>query len=228
MILLLLILIPIAGGVLAWISGRKSTMPPRIISLIVLLIDIALLTVLFFRYTEADKNGWFLEYHQSWIPLFGISMHLALDGLSLLLIALTLFLGLLSVLISWKEITTRSGFFHFNILWILAGIMGVFVAMDLFLFYFFWELMLVPMYFLIGIWGHEHRIYASNKFFLYTQTGGLLMLLAILALYFIHGRNTGIFTFDYQALLDTPMPPMVSRILMYGFLAAFLVKLPVV
>ena len=81
---------------------------------------------------------------------------------------------------------TRSGFFHFNLMWILAGITGVFLALDLFLFYFAWELMLVPMYFLIAIWGHENRVYAAIKFFLFTQISGLLMLIAILALYFLH------------------------------------------
>ena len=97
---------------------------------------------------------------------------------------LTLFLGIVSVLASWTEITEAVGFFHLNLLWILAGIAGVFLALDLFLFYFAWELMLVPMYFLIAIWGHESRVYAATKFFLFTQLSGLLMLIAILALYF--------------------------------------------
>ena len=90
-------------------------------------------------------------------------------------------------------------------MFVLAGIIGVFLALDLFLFYFFWELMLVPMYFLIDIWGHENRHYAAIKFFLFTQLSGLLMLLAILGLYFIHRRATGVFTFDYAKLLGTPM-----------------------
>ena len=94
-----------------------------------------------------------------------------------------------------------------NLLWILAGILGVFLAVDLFLFYFFWELMLIPMYFLINIWGHENRVYASLKFFLFTQVGGLLMLLSILALYFIHGQDTGIYTFDYSCCAIPPCLP---------------------
>jgi NADH-quinone oxidoreductase subunit M len=182
-------------------------------------------------YTGQEATGhpiWWVEYKMNWIPTFGISLHLAIDGLSMLLLILTFFLGLVSVLISWKEIHEKTGFFHFNTLMILAGITGVFLSMDLFLFYFFWELMLVPMYFLISIWGHENRIYASYKFFIYTQASGLLMFLSILALYFIHGRNTGIYTFDYEQLLGTSMPATVSYILMLGFLAAFLVKLPVV
>ena len=126
-----------------------------------------------------------------------------MDGLSLLMLLLTFFLGIVSVLASWTEIRDRVGFFHFNLLWVLAGIIGVFLALDLFLFYFAWELMLVPMYFLIAIWGHERRVYAAIKFFLFTQLSGLLMLLAILALYFMHDQATGVYTFDYPELLGT-------------------------
>ncbi len=151
-----------------------------------------------------------------------------LDGLSLVMLILTFFLGIISVIISWKEIDTKVGFFHFNLLLILAGIAGVFLSLDLFLFYFFWELMLVPMYFLIGIWGHENRRMASNKFFLYTQASGLLMFISILAFYFIHGHNSGLYTFDYMQLLGTTMPHGTEMLIMLGFLAAFLVKLPVV
>jgi NADH-quinone oxidoreductase subunit M len=144
------------------------------------------------------------------------------------MLILTFFLGILSIIISWKEINTKVGFFHFNLLLILAGIVGVFLSLDLFLFYFFWELMLVPMYFLIGIWGHENRTSASNKFFLYTQASGLLMFISILALYFVHGRSTGLYTFDYLQLLGTEMTASTALLIMLGFLAAFLVKLPVV
>jgi NADH-quinone oxidoreductase subunit M len=114
-------------------------------------------------------NRWLDEVDWNWVPSFGIHFHLAVDGLSLLMLMLTFFLGIVSVLASWTEIRERVGFFHFNLLWVLAGIAGVFLAVDLFLFYFAWELMLVPMYFLIVIWGHERRVYAAVKFFLFTQ-----------------------------------------------------------
>jgi NADH-quinone oxidoreductase subunit M len=169
-----------------------------------------------------------VEINYEWIPQYGISFHLALDGLSLLLIVLTVFLGLLSVLVSWNQITERIGFFHFNLLWILAGITGVFLALDLFLFYFFWEVMLIPMYFIIAIWGYENRIYAAFKFFIYTQASGLLMLIAILALYFTHGAETGNYTFDYNQLLGTSLSSPASMWIMLGFLIAFAVKLPLV
>lgn len=228
MILVYLIIILLAGGVLAWIAGRWSRMLPRYISLLAVLIDL-IITISFIGKERIDPGKqWIIDYSQQWIPHFGINLHLALDGLSLLLLLLTFFLGALSVLISWKEINERVGFFHFNLMWTLSGIVGVFLSLDLFLFYFFWELMLVPMYLLIAIWGHENRTYASYKFFLYTQVSGLIMFIAILALYFIHGANGGAYTFDYLLLLGTPMAISTSMILMLGFLAAFLVKLPVV
>ncbi len=102
----------------------------------------------------ADPH-WALEYQAPWIQRFGISFHLGLDGLSLLLIVLTNLLGVMAVACSWKEIDRYVGFFHLNLLWNLGGVVGVFLALDLFLFFFFWEMMLVPMYFLIALWGHD-------------------------------------------------------------------------
>jgi NADH-quinone oxidoreductase subunit M len=232
MILIWLIVILMGGGLAAWISGYRSDRWPRWISLLA----VSMVTVLSIwtwlqHSTEpvlSSNGSWWLEFNWEWLPQFGINFHLALDGLSMLLIVLTSFLGVLSVLTSWTEIQYKVGFFHFNLLWILAGIMGVFLAVDLFLFYFFWEVMLIPMYFLIGIWGHENRIYAAIKFFIFTQASGLLMLLSILGLYFIHGRLTGIYTFDYTHLLDTVMAPATARWLMLGFLIAFIVKLPAI
>jgi NADH-quinone oxidoreductase subunit M len=229
MILAWLIIIPFLGGLAGWIAGRKSESAPRWLALIALLLDGVLLvwSLSASAPTAGPGNGtWLEELNLPWIPQLGIGIHLAMDGLSLVLIALTLVLGVLSVLCSWTEIRDRVGFFHMNITAILAGVIGVFLSLDLFLFYFFWELMLVPMYFLISIWGHENRVPASLKFFIFTQAGGLFMLLAILGLYFIHASATGVYTFDYSLLLGTPLTPTVSFWLMLGFLAAFLVKLP--
>ena len=227
MILVYLIIILLAGAFLAWISGNINQVLPRIISLVTLGVNLVLI-VLSLLQTVPFNNKWLVDIQYDWIPQFGIGIHFALDGLSLLMLLLTFFLGIISVLISWKEINTKVGFFHFNLLLILAGIVGVFLSLDLFLFYFFWELMLVPMYFLIGIWGHENRTKASYKFFLYTQASGLLMFISILALYFVHGNATGIYTFDYIQLLGTQMSASTAMLIMSGFLAAFLVKLPVV
>lgn len=227
MILVYLIVVLLAGAFLAGLTGNWSAVLPRVISLVALCIDLMLL-VIFMSQSIALNNKWQIDIQYNWIPQFGIGLHLALDGLSLLMLLLTFFLGIIAVLISWKEIDSKVGFFHFNLLLILAGIVGVFLSLDLFLFYFFWELMLVPMYFLIGIWGHENRTKASYKFFLYTQASGLLMFISILAIYFVHGDSTGIYTFDYNQLLGTQMAPITAILIMSGFLAAFLVKLPVV
>ena len=232
MILLGLLIIPFIGGLLAWALDRRESNAPRWVALLAMLLELALVLMLWIQHYPAlhltTDGPWLADFFRPWIPSLGIGFHLALDNLSLLLLALTAFLGVMAVACSWTEIKTRVGFFHFNLLWTLTGIIGVFLSLDLFLFYFFWELMLVPMYFLIAIWGHERRIYASVKFFLFTQMGGLLMLLAIMGLYFAHGRATGVYTFDYHQLLGTPLSPMTARWLMLGFFVAFVVKLPAV
>ena len=230
MLLALLIIILMAGGIVAGIVARYNRDACRWISLISVVIVFGMVMSIWLEegLTMTLTDSWLRDTYFSWIPTFGIGFHLALDGLSLLMLVLTFFLGIMAILVSWKEIQYRAGFFHFNLLWVLAGITGVFLTMDLFLFYFFWEVMLIPMYFLIGIWGHENRQYAAYKFFIFTQASGLLMLLAILSLYFVHGSQTGTYTFDYFALLGTTFTPETGRWLMLGFLAAFMVKLPVV
>ena len=151
-----------------------------------------------------------------------------MDGLSLVMVLLTGFLGVMAVISAWTQIRERVGFFYFNLLWVLAGITGVFLALDLLLFYFFWELMLVPMFFIISVWGHENRVYAAVKFFLFTQLSGFFLLVAIIALFVIHGRDSGVYTFDYLRLLGTVMSPATAKWLMLGFTVAFAVKLPAV
>jgi NADH-quinone oxidoreductase subunit M len=230
MILFWLIAILLVAGVLAWFTGRWSNLAPRWISLIAVSADFVIGLVLWSRFGSemqlAPRQNWVEQMSWNWVPQFGIRFHLALDGLSLLLLMLTFFLGIISVLASWREIQDKIGFFHLNLMWVLAGVAGVFLAVDLFLFYFAWELMIVPMFFLIAIWGHEHRIYAAIKFFIFTQLSGLLMLIAILALYFIHHRLTGVYTYDYDALLGTRLAPGTALLLMLGFFVAFAVKLP--
>ncbi len=230
MILVWLIVILLGAGALAWLAGRFGAEWPRWISLVAAGFDLALVLDFWARHraeVEIIPQGrWLAEFNRAWVPQYGIHFHLAMDGLSLLMVALTLFIGMMAVLCSWKEIQKGVGFYHFNLMWILAGILGVFLAVDLFLFYFAWELMLVPMYFLIAIWGHEHRVYAAIKFFIFTQLSGLLMLLAILGLYFVHHHATGVYTFEYSDLLGTPMSPRTAMLLMLGFFVAFAVKLP--
>jgi NADH-quinone oxidoreductase subunit M len=174
------------------------------------------------------QGAWLAHINVPWISPLGISFFLAEDGLTVIMLALTFGLGLLAVLASWRSIHERVGFFHFMLLWTTAALAGVFLSFDLFLFYFFFEMMLVPMYFVIALWGHERRVYAAIKFFIFTQASGLLMLIAILALYFIHGRASGTYTFDFTQLLGTHMASSTALWLMLGFFVAFAVKLPVV
>jgi NADH-quinone oxidoreductase subunit M len=232
MILLCLIAILFIAGILAWLAARWSATVARWIALAATVADFIIGLIVWLRHygklSLLSHNRWIEQLDWNWIPRFGIHFHLAMDGLSLLLLMLTFFLGIVSVLVSWNEIQERIGFFHLNLLWVLAGITGVFLALDLFLFYFAWELMLVPMYFLIALWGHERRQYASVKFFIFTQLSGLLMLIAILALYFTHHAATGVYTFEYEQLLGTPLSSASALWMMLGFFVAFAVKLPVV
>lgn len=229
MILLWLIVVLVLGGFLAWLAARSHPLLCRWISLVAVSIDLVLvllLTARNFSFGHAGMNDWFEQVDWSWIPQFGIHFHLALDGLTLPLVLLALFLGIVSVVASWTTISKAVGFYHLNLLWILAGILGVFLSLDLFLFYFSWELMLVPMYFLIAIWGRENRGYAAVKFFLFTQLSGLFMLIAILALYVAHHQATGIYTFEFMDLLGTPLSAHAAMWIMLGFFIAFAVKLP--
>jgi len=235
--LLWILLTPFVGGLLCWQTERQGSQLPRWIALLsmltVLLLSIGLWWQGDFSLSAQGVPAWTAEFLVPWIPRFGISIHLAIDGLSLLMVMLTGFLGVMAVLCSWSEIAQRIGFFHLNLLWILGGVIGVFMAMDLFLFFFFWEMMLVPMYFLIALWGHaasdgRSRINAATKFFIYTQVSGLIMLVAILGLVFVHYQATHILTFSYEELLNTPMSAGVEYVLMLGFFIAFAVKMPVV
>ncbi|MES3039874.1 MAG: NADH-quinone oxidoreductase subunit M [Pseudomonadota bacterium] len=241
-ILLWLLLIPFVGGLLAWQAERLSPNTPRWIALATMLAFFVLTVMV---WLQGNYHGdalatavsghpqWQLEFQREWIPRFGITFHLALDGLSMLMLLLTGFLGVLAVACSWREIENHVGFFYLNLLWNLGGVIGVFLAVDLFLYFFFWEMMLVPMFFLIALWGHKgangrSRISAATKFFIYTQASGLLLLLAIIGLVLVHAQNTGVLTFDYDDLLATSMAPAVEMVLMLGFFIAFAVKLPVV
>ena len=155
MILIWLISILFIGGILAWASERYNQNYPRNIALLTVLLD--LLLMLSILPSEPITSEWITAFQIDWIPRFGISLYFALDGLSLLLIILTAFLGAISIGSAWNEIKTQTGFFYFNLLWTLAGVIGVFTALDLFLFFFFWEVMLIHMYFIIAIRGHENN-----------------------------------------------------------------------
>jgi NADH-quinone oxidoreductase subunit M len=226
--LIWLIIIPPLGGILAWLAEYQPGLPhPRQIALMTLVIELVLILLLWVFLDTRDQSAWLADLRFAWIPRFGISFHLALDGLSLLLIGLTAVLGIIAVIAAWVEITQRAGFFYFNLLLTLTGVMGVFLALDLFLFFVFWEAMLVPMYFLISIWGHERRTYAAIKFFIFTQGSGLFMLVSILGLAFVTRAGNKQWTFDYFDFLNANLGAASELWLMLGFFIAFAVKLPV-
>jgi NADH-quinone oxidoreductase subunit M len=231
MILWLLIGIPLLAAPLAWWAERRSSAAPRWIALAALISD-TLLSLWFwvFPYAcdTAEHGRWLCETRTPWIPQWGIALHLGLDGLSVVLITLIPTIGLVAVVASWTEIRERVGFFHFNLLLALSGVIGVLVALDLFLFFLFWEVMLLPVYLLIGVWGHEHRRQAAVKFFLFTQSGGLILLVSIIALAVTHQGATGSPSFDYDDLLGLTISSDVGRWLMLGFFIAFAIKLPIV
>ena len=223
MILVILIGVLFVGGLLAWTSERINPEYPRIISLLIVLLDI----VLMFSLLSGDSSAtWLVDLQVDWLPRFGISFHLAADGLTVLLLLLTGFLGVIAIGSAWSEITERAGFFYFNLLWTLAGVIGVFTALDLFLFFFFWEVMLIPMYFIIAIWGHENKNYAAMKFFIFTQVTGMLMLVSILMLAYSHYGQFDVFSFDYFDLLEVNTSGPLEMVIMLGFFIAFTTKLP--
>ncbi len=218
-----LIFIPALGAVLCWWSGRVHRDAPRWGALGILAGELVLAIA---APMQSDGGALYAETRWSWIPELGIAFRLGQDGISFPLLLLTIGLGLLAVAVSWREITVAVGAFHLNLLLTIAGVIGVFLALDLFVFFFFWELMLVPMYFIIAAWGHERRVYAAIKFFIFTQASGLLMLVAILALVLAHYRTAGTLSFDYFELLGTELDPDAAFWIMLGFFIAFAVKLP--
>ena len=172
------------------------------------------------------------EENYPWIASIGTRYHLGVDGISLWLVLLTTLLMPIAILSSWTAINKRQLTYYVFMLLLEAAMIGVFVSLDLLVFYLFFEASLVPMFFLIGIWGGERRIYAAIKFFIFTSVGSLLMLVGIIALYFMHQRATGIGTFDYPALLESMrnglmlIPPRVEFWLFLAFAFAFCIKVP--
>ncbi|RMG47287.1 MAG: NADH-quinone oxidoreductase subunit M [Acidobacteria bacterium] len=192
------------------------------------LIPLALSLVALFRYDIGD-GGFQLVEARSWIPSLGVQYKLGVDGVSLLLIVLTNLLTFIALISSWSAVTVRVKEYYVSFLLLQVGMLGTFAALDMFLFYIFWELMLVPMYFIIGIWGGERKLYAALKFFLYTLLGSVLMLLGIIALYRYSGEVFGEATFDIEKLQQLGAHTAVWPLAPWVFLALFLgfaVKVP--
>jgi NADH-quinone oxidoreductase subunit M len=222
-ILTLTIFAPLAGAIAVGLVPKDRLETLRLTALAVTVVTFALSLGVLFKF-DAGMAGFQLKTSAEWIPQWGIGYTIGVDGISLWMILLTTFLMPLGVLASWS-ITKRAKPYFVFLLALETGMLGVFCALDMFLFYLFWEATLVPMYFLIGMWGYGRRIYAAMKFFLFTLAGSLLMLVAILFLYFA-ARGTP--TFDYQSLLGTTFSLPTQRLLFLAFFASFAVKVPLV
>ena len=224
-ILTFLVFCPTAGAValLFLPSTRPNTI--RWFAFFVSLIVLAASVPLFTGFDSAHPGMQF-EETAAWIPALGVGYHLGIDGISMLLILLTTLLTSVSILASFGAITKNVKMYMLTFLLLETGMIGVFAALDLVLFYIFWEVMLIPMYLLIGVWGGPRRVYAAVKFILYTVAGSLLMLVGILYLYFHHYEATGVYTFDLMRLYDTPLSLGPEKLLFLAFALAFAIKVP--
>src|ERR1700676_3870167 len=224
-LLTILIFLPLVGAAALLVLGGEDRTWIRWSALILALAEFAA-SLLLVRGFTASTAAYQFEEFRAWIPSPPIHYHVGVDGISLFLVLLTTFLSPIAMLASWKSIHNRTQGFYITLLILEAGMIGVFIALDLFLFFLFWEAMLIPMYFLIGIWGHERRIYAALKFILYTMLGSILMFVAMVWLYELSG------TFDLpriQAMLTTGQVslPWTTELLLFGaFFLAFAIKVP--
>jgi NADH-quinone oxidoreductase subunit M len=218
-----IIFLPALGAMLAFLIASEDLV--KRMALITSTLTFLISLIPFFMFDSSTAAMQFFERYD-WIPALGISYEVGVDGISLLLIVLTTFLTPLTLLASWDSIQARTREFMICMLFLESGMVGVFAAIDLFLFYVFWEATLIPMYFLIGVWGGPRRVYAAIKFILYTMAGSLLMLVAILALYFLHRQATGEATFNLLQLLQLELPLSIQRWLFLAFFLAFAIKVP--
>jgi len=223
-----IVFLPLAGALLVLVLGGRGDRPDREplvrgVAFVWSLVAFAATLWLWARFTPGSADFQFVERHE-WLPQFGISYHLGVDGISLFLLVLTGFLTPLALLSSWQGIHKNVKLFSFFLLALETAMLGVFVSLDLFLFYIFWDAVLIPMYFLIGIWGYERRIYASIKFILYTMVGSILMLIAIIGLAYAH---PGAPSFDVLDLYGLSLSPVLEKWFFLAFTLAFLIKVPV-
>jgi NADH-quinone oxidoreductase subunit M len=225
-ILSILIFLPLLGvGVLVFLDPKNHKVL-KLFTLALSLVEFLVSLPLWFSFDTQTAAMQFVE-RRAWLPQYGISYYLGIDGFSLLLILLTTFLTPLCVLATWEDIQHRVKEFMICLLALISGMIGVFASLDLFLFYVFWEVMLIPMYLLIGVWGNPaRRVYAAIKFFLFTMFGSLLMLVAILVLYFHNGQATGTYTFDLLKIYGLSIPFHMQFWMFLAFGLAFAIKVP--
>jgi NADH-quinone oxidoreductase subunit M len=224
-ILSALMYLPLLGAVLLLFVNRKHELFIKSLTLVFTIAEFILSLPLFFYFDSQAKGMQFVE-KAAWFPEWGMSYFLGIDGISLLLVLLTTFLTILCVLISWKAIEKRVKEYFITFLFLETAMIGTLCSLDLILFYIFWELMLIPMYLLIGIWGGPRRVYAAIKFFLFTMVGSVLMLLAIFALYFFYYKQTGAYTFNVLDLYSATVPINLQHWLFAAFALSFAIKVP--
>lgn len=225
-LLSLLVFLPAVGAAVIPFFSRRREGLIKGWALGVALMDLVLAGVVFFLFKPEVGAMQFVE-RAPWIPQVGVSYFVGVDGISLLLVGLTAFLSAVALAASWNAMGARAKEYTAFLLLLEAGVMGAFVALDLVLFFVFWEAMLIPMYLLIGVCGGPRRIYAALKFFLYTTAGSLVMLVGILVLYFLHYQQTNEYTFDLLALTRTPVPGDAQLWLFLAFALAFAIKVPI-
>jgi NADH-quinone oxidoreductase subunit M len=225
-ILSLLIFFPLLGAVVLLFIKKENAGALRWVAFLFSLVEFLFSLPLFFAFDSRTAAMQFVE-DWWWVQSYGISYKVGIDGISLLLVLLTTFLTVLCILSSWSAITFRVKEFMISFLFLETGMVGALVALDLVLFYVFWEVMLIPMYLLIGVWGDpKRRIYAAVKFFLFTMAGSVLMLAAVLVLYFINLKATGKPSFDVMELYKTAIPVGTQYWLFGAFALAFAIKVP--
>jgi len=227
-LLTLILAVPLAGALVVSMLPRNAVGAVKATGLAVSVIAFVLSAVLFLRFDGQNPGFQFVE-QVPWIPQLDVSYHLGVDGISLLLVVLTTFLTPIALLASWESITIRLKGYVALMLLLEAGTLGVFLSLDLFLFYVFWEFMLIPMYFIIGIWGGGERIYAAVKFFLYTMAGSLLMLVAILWLgHYASTIPGGKFTANLLTLygIAPSIPAALQSWMFLAFTLSFAIKIP--
>ncbi len=219
-----LLVVPLVGALLVLLGPERRA---KHIALGVTIVEFILSIGIWWVFIPTYGGLQLYSIHQ-WIPAWGIGYRVGIDGISLFMVLLTTFTMPLTVLGSWTYITKQEKSYYVMLLVLVTGMLGVFVSLDLFLFYVFWELMLIPMYFIIGIWGGERRLYAAIKFFIYTFVGSLLMLVAILWIYYAVGRETGVYSFDYNHIVQNiDLGGRTALWLFAAFALAFAIKVPV-
>ncbi len=221
----LLLFLPLVGALLVLCVPKRNVDAVRWLANGVSLAGFLLATPLWFSYNPKSPDFQFVE-RARWIPSIGAEYFLGVDGISTLLILLTTLMGFIAILSSWSAITERVKEYYFALLVLQTGMLGAFMSLDFLLFFLFWEVMLVPMYFLIGIWGSSNRLYSAIKFFLYTLAGSVVMLLGILALYFHNHSVTGIYTFDIVQLQRLSIPFNLQWWIFLAFFFGFAIKVP--